>query len=96
MSTKAERAALTELLVEEWHDYAEILRERGETWDTINYREWSDGMYITSARVNVLLKAAKIIGLRIDYAAIDRLYRAQRDARARARRDELLADQSGS
>ncbi|MFI8459159.1 hypothetical protein [Kitasatospora sp. NPDC085464] len=96
MSTKAERAALTDLLVEEWHDYAEILRSRGETWDTVSFRDWSDGMYIASGRVHALLKAAKIIGLRIDYAEIDRLYREKRDAQARARRDELLADQNGS
>ncbi len=86
------RARMSDLLVQEWRAWARLLKERGETHQTTNYATWNDTMYLVSARVDAVMAAAEVIGLRLGFAEIDALYRQQNDREAHARRAELLTD----
>ncbi|MFJ4342650.1 hypothetical protein [Streptomyces sp. NPDC088915] len=78
MSNKAERDKIGELLQREWKDYAAILDDRGETWKTTDPMRWpaSSALHSLDHAIRRLLDVAKIVGLDVTRASLERDHRA--------------------
>lgn len=63
MSTKKERAALTQMALKEWGVVTQMLAERGETWPhNVDVLRWGPGLGKAMERAKALADACAIIG----------------------------------
>ncbi|GAA0976025.1 hypothetical protein Q7689_00715 [Nocardiopsis tropica] len=76
MTTRSERAALTQLAVTAWHEIDEILTERGETYETTDLNTWRPGLRNAWAELTGIRRALEAVGQRLDLSDLRHLHAA--------------------
>lgn len=65
MSNARERNTIRNMAISAFHDYAEALRERGETDRNTDPRTWPSHLHVVFRQLTTLVEVMRVLGMQI-------------------------------
>ena len=65
MSNARERNAIRSMAISAFHDYAEALKERGETGRNTDPRTWPSHVHVVFRQLSTLVEVMRVLGMNV-------------------------------
>lgn len=65
MSNARERKIIREMAISAFHDYAEALKERGETGRNTDPRTWPSHLHVAFRQLTTLVEVMRVLGMNV-------------------------------